>query len=267
MIPNAWFYKLKDMSRKKASTTSTHPINQNSHNNPSYSYSYSHSHTYYLTKDTCNNIVQPPQPLRSNPPSKTKATTRRRTIYRPSPSPVFLDPVCIQSPHPDSFLLLSSESDDDLFASPHQDQPLGLELELELGSRSTSSSDIIIDIDMAKFNATTPELELPPPSKLREIKPRPSPNISVKETASNRNRNGISTSFAVVKSSVDPQRDFRESMVEMILENNIRASKDFEHLLACYLSLNSKECHNLIIKAFEQTWYDMITNQISNFPK
>ncbi|KAK7305518.1 hypothetical protein VNO77_43424 [Canavalia gladiata] len=63
--------------------------------------------------------------------------------------------------------------------------------------------------------------------------------------------------FAVVKSSLDPQRDFRESMVEMIVENNIRASKDLENLLACYLSLNSSEYHDLIVKAFEQIWHDM----------
>lgn len=68
---------------------------------------------------------------------------------------------------------------------------------------------------------------------------------------------GFPEGFAVVKSSLDPQRDFRESMVEMIVENNIRASKDLENLLACYLSLNSREYHDLIVKAFEQIWYDM----------
>ncbi|XP_050370362.1 transcription repressor OFP3-like [Argentina anserina] len=69
---------------------------------------------------------------------------------------------------------------------------------------------------------------------------------------------GISESFAVVKSSIDPQRDFKESMKEMIVENNIKESKDLEDLLACYLSLNSKEHHDLIVKAFEQIWFDII---------
>ncbi|KAK8519414.1 hypothetical protein V6N13_133337 [Hibiscus sabdariffa] len=67
----------------------------------------------------------------------------------------------------------------------------------------------------------------------------------------------LSDSFAVVKSSFNPQRDFRESMVEMIRENNIRASKDLEELLACYLSLNSDEYHGLIIKVFKQIWFDL----------
>ncbi|KAJ6349130.1 hypothetical protein OIU77_006671 [Salix suchowensis] len=67
----------------------------------------------------------------------------------------------------------------------------------------------------------------------------------------------LSESFAVVMSSVDPQRDFKDSMMEMIVENNIRDSKDLEDLLACYLSLNSKEYHHFIVKAFEQIWFDM----------
>ncbi|RDX97309.1 Transcription repressor OFP1, partial [Mucuna pruriens] len=79
---------------------------------------------------------------------------------------------------------------------------------------------------------------------------------SVSSTASSASRRSLSDSFAIVKSSFDPQKDFRESMVEMIVENNIRASKDLEDLLACYLSLNSDEYHDLIIKVFKQIWFD-----------
>lgn len=61
----------------------------------------------------------------------------------------------------------------------------------------------------------------------------------------------------MVKSSVDPRRDFRESMVEMIVENNMRTSKDLEDLLACYLQLNSDEYHEMIIKVFKQIWFDL----------
>ncbi|CAL5388953.1 unnamed protein product [Camellia sinensis] len=72
-----------------------------------------------------------------------------------------------------------------------------------------------------------------------------------------RRSSSLSESFAVVKSSADPQRDFKESMVEMILQNNIRASKDLEDLLTCYLQLNSDEYHELIIKVFKQIWFDL----------
>ncbi|MQM23687.1 hypothetical protein Taro_056754 [Colocasia esculenta] len=70
-------------------------------------------------------------------------------------------------------------------------------------------------------------------------------------------RGCLSESFAVVKSSADPQRDFRDSMMEMIVENNIRESRDLGDLLACYLSLNSNEYHDVIVKVFEQIWFDL----------
>ncbi|KAI3474276.1 hypothetical protein Pfo_029064 [Paulownia fortunei] len=81
---------------------------------------------------------------------------------------------------------------------------------------------------------------------------------SLSSNSSSGSRRSVSESFAVVKSSKDPRRDFRESMVEMIVENNIRASKDLEELLACYLSLNSDEYHELIINVFKQIWFDFI---------
>ncbi|KAK7390230.1 hypothetical protein VNO78_25529 [Psophocarpus tetragonolobus] len=80
---------------------------------------------------------------------------------------------------------------------------------------------------------------------------------SVSSKATSGSRRSLSGSFAVVKSSFDPQKDFKESMVEMIVEKNIRASKDLEDLLACYLSLNSDEYHDLIIKVFKQIWFDL----------
>jgi uncharacterized protein (TIGR01568 family) len=82
-------------------------------------------------------------------------------------------------------------------------------------------------------------------------------SVSSTTSSSSRSRRSLSDSLAVVKSSFDPQKDFRESMVEMIVENNIKASKDLEDLLACYLSLNSDEYHDLIIKVFKQIWFDL----------
>ncbi|KAK2652978.1 hypothetical protein Ddye_012834 [Dipteronia dyeriana] len=82
-------------------------------------------------------------------------------------------------------------------------------------------------------------------------------SISLNMKYGNSQKRSLSESFIVVKSSIDPQKDFRDSMEEMIMENNIRNSKDLEDLLACYLSLNSNEYHDLIVKAFEQIWFDM----------
>ncbi|KAK8482309.1 hypothetical protein V6N13_078164 [Hibiscus sabdariffa] len=63
--------------------------------------------------------------------------------------------------------------------------------------------------------------------------------------------------FAMVKCSFDPEKDFRDSMMEMIRENRISQPEELEELLACYLTLNSDVYHDLIIKVFQQVWFDM----------
>ncbi|XP_076910713.1 transcription repressor OFP2-like [Bidens hawaiensis] len=100
-------------------------------------------------------------------------------------------------------------------------------------------------------------------SPVRKSKPNGySPRLGnrVRVNGLNRRRSGtrrsLSESLAVVKTSMDPGRDFKESMVEMIMENNIKSSKDLEDLLACYLALNSDEYHDLIIKVFKQIWFE-----------
>ncbi|EFH68624.1 hypothetical protein ARALYDRAFT_470713 [Arabidopsis lyrata subsp. lyrata] len=92
--------------------------------------------------------------------------------------------------------------------------------------------------------------------KLRVSSPRI--QVSPRRSKSRSQNKQVLDSFAVIKSSLDPKKDFRESMVEMIAESNIRTSKDMEDLLACYLTLNAKEYHNLIIKVFVQVWLEVI---------
>lgn len=68
----------------------------------------------------------------------------------------------------------------------------------------------------------------------------------------------ISESFAIVKCSYDPRRDFRESMVEMIIKNGICEPKDLQELVRCYISLNSDEYHPVILEVFEQIQSDLL---------
>jgi uncharacterized protein (TIGR01568 family) len=60
-----------------------------------------------------------------------------------------------------------------------------------------------------------------------------------------------------VKSSTDPPRDFRESMMEMIAENKVQTLEDMEELLECYLSLNSREYHGIIMEVFREIWLEI----------
>lgn len=111
-----------------------------------------------------------------------------------------------------------------------------------------------------KFPAKSAATTTSPGVRLRLNSPRMriQGRRSVSSGSSSASRRSISDSFAVVKASNDPGRDFKESMVEMIVENDMRASKDLEELLACYLSLNSDEYHDLIINVFKQIWFDFI---------
>ncbi|XP_008790074.2 transcription repressor OFP5-like [Phoenix dactylifera] len=71
-------------------------------------------------------------------------------------------------------------------------------------------------------------------------------------------------SFAVLKCSRDPQRDFRESMMEMIAEKGMRQAEELEGLLACYLYVNSDQHHDVIVKVFRQVWLDLIRERFGS---
>lgn len=77
-------------------------------------------------------------------------------------------------------------------------------------------------------------------------------NISDDNTASD-----VFNSVAMVKSSYDPQQDFKESMVEMVLAKQLNTSEDLQQLLECYLSLNSEEYHDIIVQVFHEVWSDL----------
>ncbi|KAK8643053.1 hypothetical protein V6N13_012369 [Hibiscus sabdariffa] len=64
----------------------------------------------------------------------------------------------------------------------------------------------------------------------------------------------VAESVAVVKKSEDPYEDFKRSMVEMIMEKEMFEGKDLEQLLQCFLTLNSKQYHGIIVDAFTEIW-------------
>ncbi|KAH7445476.1 hypothetical protein KP509_01G010900 [Ceratopteris richardii] len=61
-------------------------------------------------------------------------------------------------------------------------------------------------------------------------------------------------SLAIEKKSENPYLDFRDSMVEMVLEKQMHKSSELEELLQSFLSLNSLEYHELIVQAFSEVW-------------
>ncbi|XP_051135380.1 transcription repressor OFP5-like [Andrographis paniculata] len=78
-------------------------------------------------------------------------------------------------------------------------------------------------------------------------------------------RETIFDSFAVMKSSSNPQQDFRDSMLEMIGAKGITRAEDLEELLACYLTLNCDAYHDIIVKVFRQVWSEIdVDLQLTN---
>lgn len=69
----------------------------------------------------------------------------------------------------------------------------------------------------------------------------------------------LKESFAVVKKSKDPYEDFKKSMLEMITEMEMSEAEDLEQLLQCFLALNSRSYHAVIVRAFMEIWQQMFT--------
>lgn len=72
----------------------------------------------------------------------------------------------------------------------------------------------------------------------------------------------IEESVAVVTETEDPYREFRRSMLQMIFEKEIFSPEDLQHLLRCFLRLNSAAHHDVILRAF----FDVCSDVASTSP-
>ncbi|KAF4375600.1 hypothetical protein G4B88_015135, partial [Cannabis sativa] len=250
MIPNAWFYKLKDMSKTRKQNNSRPTtkkkltqFNSKTQQKPQLSHPTT-THPFF----TNNTSFSPSnsRPHFPDPPRKSsKKIARRKAISIPHKHPRPEPPI---------------NFDDTIFKATKyrpkvKEESFRTKTRRESKSTNNNNNNVLgrkssSGIKLSRVNS--PKLA----SKKIQAYARKSISSSSSSTTRNYNKH-LSESFAVVKSSVDPQSDFRESMAEMIVENNIRGTKDLEELLACYLSLNSKEYHDIIVKAFEQIWFDM----------
>ncbi|CAN0903722.1 Transcription repressor OFP4 [Linum grandiflorum] len=296
MIPNAWFYKLKDNMSSKPRTTSDKFIKRNkikkqqppnfSSNSPSLlsrntrppppSSSQPGCSSYFASKPEkattdhhklynspvnpkASDTQFPDQPRRSSCSSR-----RRKAIYKPSPKlPHHIIQYSSSSPFESSSPdFCRTESDDEKVSH-------------------YSTNDIIIDVKDRSFELesllpiVTSRPRKSSTTKKRSIRVKSnSPRLASRKSnkgggggrksvsshpspLGRRRSRTFAESFAVVKSSMDPERDFMDSMVEMIVENDIKGSKELEELLACYLSLNLDKYHDVIVRAFEQIWFHM----------
>ena len=132
-----------------------------------------------------------------------------------------------------------------------------------LVSFSTDSSSDIFARHLATIRETTPRRRKKNKSKVkRSVSSRRSggesesqARLSVFQRLIPCSVDGkVRESFAVVKKSEDPYEDFKRSMMEMIVEKRMFDEKELEQLLHCFLSLNSREHHRVIVQAFSEIW-------------
>ncbi|CAH9074842.1 unnamed protein product [Cuscuta europaea] len=274
MIPHAWFFKLRDLKRTR-SQSSSHPTNQQkNHHDQNLNQTISSTkpnisqprQSYYYSREPI--ITKPsadPCFLDSPRTSFRRRSSRRKTIYRPSPTSEF-DSDTIDVPKLSSSTVSSpaasiiydgngkSQTEIDLppilTKLPGKSRNAGGLDGRENGSLciKTRSRKSISQSTGVKLRGNSPRMNN------RQVQSRGRKNSSA---PGKRPKNCFSGSFPVVKASFDPEKDFRESMIEMIVENKIKNSKDLEELLACYLSLNCEEYHSHIIEAFQQIWFNL----------
>ncbi|TKY75143.1 Transcription repressor OFP8 [Spatholobus suberectus] len=125
-------------------------------------------------------------------------------------------------------------------------------------SRLTSSSDEEKDLSGNRQSSV---------KKVRSVRFRSSDKrrgSEVKKTSTAATRNSVEgkvkESFAVVKKSKDPYEDFKKSMMEMITEMEMSEAEDLEQLLQCFLALNSRSYHAVIVRAFLEIWQQMFVS-------
>ncbi|XP_015089578.1 transcription repressor OFP2-like [Solanum pennellii] len=302
MMPNAWFYKLKDMakssSRRHSHTTSSSNLQldkkRQPHNLGCQRKSYYISRNLTISSPISSNSPKLDHNVHITEPSRKSYKKRRSTNFRRRNSPkpvnssasvesVWTKPDSTPEQYPNSSSSSSSSSSPSSILTQKSNPITSVSPSCDCRTDYTNQNSANLDHSVSKIDL--PRIITKPEKfneKIREkqrivkqeqrivrrvstngVKLRTnSPRITTTTTNSRKSvsskRTSVTTdSFAVVKSSRNPQKDFRESMVEMIIENNITTSKDLEELLACYLSLNSDEYHDIIIKVFKQIWFDI----------
>ncbi|KAG6491575.1 transcription repressor OFP1-like isoform X1 [Zingiber officinale] len=265
MMPNAWFYKLKDMShianRSKKQAPPPPPPAKLLPGRASLYYSSraeAERFSFSPTKSKALADRFEEQPRKSKRGSRKKPPAARPRLVASAAAELAppetpregsdfaggeSDPCCCR--------VISSATDIII--------DLGAGDSVELNLRPVATKPVLQGGTYSVGSDETQEQRRPSLSSSRRLRVRAnSPRLAHRSRAARRQKKALPESaLAVVKTSSDPQRDFRDSMMEMIVEHNIRASKDLEELLACYLSLNSDEYHDLIVKVFKQIWFDL----------
>ncbi|KAL1541881.1 transcription repressor OFP7-like [Salvia divinorum] len=178
-------------------------------------------------------------PLPAPPPIRRRAKKKKKKRYIPSR-------LRLSTSSADSGWFSSEETETLVSSSPRSSSPIGESHAANprnprrRSRRSSRSSNR--EAEAAEGDSTTP-------ARLSMLKKLIPCTVEGK----------VKESFAIVKKSEDPLGDFKRSMMEMIVEKQMFEKKDMEQLLQCFLSLNSRHYHGVIVEAYSDIWAAMFT--------
>ncbi|KAL6865091.1 hypothetical protein ACP4OV_016242 [Aristida adscensionis] len=247
LMPNSWFYKLRDMKRPR-------PTSQR--NTETTRTSMRSSRDYYHGTTTPK-----PLPLSPRRSSYPYLNTNRISLEKLQPSSLHINPKAsdIQFPkdhqhHHHHHHQLSTSRTAAVVIGAEHDEFQELQLHpIRTRPAPTGSSRVHSE------SGTCPSS---PRIRSRRLHVLSGCRVSTATAATGRRRSTAGRSLAIVMKSTDPSRDFRESMLEMIVENNLCAQEDFQDLLECYLSLNSPVYHGVIMEVFRGILLDIMFDNV-----
>ncbi|KAL5231145.1 hypothetical protein ABZP36_029921 [Zizania latifolia] len=226
LMPNSWFYKLRDMNRPRPSVSQRNSIAKAAR--ISRRSSSSSSHCYFHGTTT-------PKPLPLSPRRSYYSYVTQEKQMPPEKKHLhFISPDLHQTSQAAAAAAAGDGKDDDEFQ------------DIRLRPIRTRPASSVASIEWSGTCPSSPRLRS---RRLHVL----GGGGKAGAGRGRRRRSGI----AVVKASAEPAMDFRESMVEMVVENGVRAPEDLLDLLEWYLSVNSREHHGVIMEVFRAIWIEI----------
>ncbi|XP_074584091.1 uncharacterized protein LOC141840096 [Curcuma longa] len=151
-------------------------------------------------------------------------------------------------------LLFSSSSSSSSASYPSSSKTKMKSTELSTTTTTTTTtarSASSWDPSFSSSHEETPSPQLPPPHPAQQQQQRRNRRRRPKSKEEGR---AARESVAVVKETSEPYYEFKESMVQMIVEKEMYGWDDLNDLLHRFLSLNSPRHHHLILRAFADLW-------------
>lgn len=160
-----------------------------------------------------------------------------------------MNPICTQESRTHSFRDDDHNSNTNcIYSTPSTSSSYGLSKPIHFTHKHTNLEENLHNHDSTNTPMTHERFFFSPSSTkyiMEECK-----KLEVEAVAANAELSFFKESVITAMASDDPYQDFRESMKEMVEAHRLKEWPQLEELLHCYLSLNEKETHKIIILAF-----------------